>query len=326
VCEAIRRIRRDNTYAAGTLRTYLTGWNLLHELFGDRRVDEITACDLRRALKVVQDRADERLAERNRHRRARGPAPADGATGAQENFVRAARALFTWAYDDLGLPASANPAAKLRVPTRRPSRRRALRLDELRQVFDLAAGTGNDPTLDVLLLRTGWESGARTGGLVNLRLSSLDHRRQTVMLLEKGSKRREQPVTAELLAELERFARTRGARDPDDHVFRYWSPRDGGHWRPVTDRRLDNLFERIRRESDWARQWEVSMHYVRHSVGSAIERVAGKAVARSFLGHQPTSGDTTDIYTVALPEEVAAAWCAVMHATHPLAEGPSSVG
>jgi hypothetical protein len=42
-----------------------------------------------------------------------------GAIGAQENFVRAARAPFTWADDDLGLPASANLAAKLRVPTRK---------------------------------------------------------------------------------------------------------------------------------------------------------------------------------------------------------------
>jgi site-specific recombinase XerC len=233
--------------------------------------------------------------------------------------VRAIRALYTREYKKAGLPVEQSPAHQVDIPSRRPNARRALTRPELALAFEVASSGGDDPVLDTLILRTGYETAARQEGLINLRLMDLNRTRQTVMLDEKFGKKREQPVTLELLDALEAFARERGARDGEDHVLRY-KPRGGRPGGRLTSRRFDTLVERVRDGDPTLAELHFVYHLMRYTIGRRIERVAGKAVARRFLGHAPKGGDVTDTYTRTLDGETAAAWSMVMGHPHPLAE------
>jgi integrase/recombinase XerC len=57
-----------------------------------------------------------------------------------------------------------NPAAKVAKPRRQESRRRALPDDRLAEITQAAATGGDDPALDVLLLRFHTETACRRGG------------------------------------------------------------------------------------------------------------------------------------------------------------------
>jgi integrase len=164
------------------------------------------------AARTTRERAQQTLIERNRRREEQGRRPVDSeCTGAEENFVRAARALYARVYKQRGLSIQTSPAHMLEVPGRKPGRRRALERNELDELFVVVGSGCNDPVLDLLLVRTAYETGARQEGLINLRVMDLDSPRQTVWLDEKNAKRREQPITAELLEELRWFAAERGA-------------------------------------------------------------------------------------------------------------------
>ena len=318
VAQLVADLLDDNEYSPRTVKTYQTGWLLLEELYGERVCSDVTVKELRAAKAEAVRRAQERLVDRNVGRADKGLTPLDSTShGAGENFVRAARALWQRAIDDHGLRPEDSPAAKVAVGKRPPSvRRRPLERHELEQVFAAAAGGGNDPMLDVLLVRAGFELGARQEGLVNLRIMDIDLDRQTVVLYEKGSKRREQPASRALLVALLDLASQRGASEPTDNVLRF-RPRGGQPSRPITSRRFDTLYTRIRAELPaWATH--VSSHWLRHTAGRRIERIAGEAVAGRFLGHKPSS--VTAGYTTTLDHEVAAAWSEAMGEPHPLAD------
>jgi integrase len=322
VREAVANIRAKANYSAKTFKTYDTGWKLLDEAHGDQRLDELTFEDLEQVARTAQRNAAERWARRNEVRRQAGRRTYDhDGRGAFENCLRAVRALYVREYKKGRLPLEQSPAAQVDLPGRRPTARRPLGRRELKLVFEVASSGGDDPVLDTLIVRTGYETGARQEGLINLRLKDLNAKRQTVMLDEKFGKQREQPVSVELLAALERFARERGAVQPDDSVFRL-KPRGGSSvGRPITSRRFDTLVQRVRDGDPDLEELHFVYHLLRHTVGRRVERAAGKAVARRFLGHAPVGGDVTDGYTKALDGETAAAWSVVMGEAHPLAEG-----
>lgn len=58
-------------------------------------------------------------------------------------------------------------------------------------------------------------------------------------------------------------------------------------------------------------------HVLRHTAGTAVERIAGHAVAQGFLGHEP--GSVTGTYTKARIDEIAAAVSVLTGEPHPLA-------
>lgn len=284
------------TFSAATAATYGCYWRLAVELFGDRALDEITVVDLHA---VVAEAA----------RRARRRRPGSPGRSSQESCIAALRALFARAVAAGDL--SANPAAVLAKPRRARSRRRALSDAELAELIDAIQTTSRDPDLDLLLVRFHLETGARRQGALKLRLGDLDPGQSTVWLREKDGSDREQPVSPALLTLLERHAHQRGARSPNDPVFRQ---RNG---RPISARRYNTIFDRARTCLEWADRTPVSAHVLRHTAITAVGRLAGYPVAQAFAGHAPPS--VTGLYMQATIEEVATAIATLTDQPHPLA-------
>jgi hypothetical protein len=77
----------------------------------------------------------------------------------------------------------------------------------------------------------------------------------------------------------------RGGAPADRQLLRY----AGG--RPVTSRRYDHLWTRIGRHLPWVRTQQISMHWIRHTTLTWVERNFGYAVAKAYAGHTDSGGD-----------------------------------
>jgi len=241
---------------------------------GDLPLDKVTGHDLAVLVEVRQTQA---LADpRAKHGRSAG-----------EHLVSAFRMLFREAVRAGHIERS--PAADVPRPRRPRSVRRALESEELAELFAVAIATSDDPELDELILWVARETAARRDGILKLRLMDTDDRRGAVRLREKGGHEREIPVSADLLKRLRALGTARGAKEPGDRLLRY---RDG---HPLTARRIDGMFARIRAELPWAARLGLSLHWLRHTTLSDVERVSGLRVARAYAGHAPA--DVTDLYT-----------------------------
>ena len=269
--------------------------------FGDLPLDQVDELDLEAGKNLAMERAVRR---RTSH------------TGqsAGEHYVGAARALFAPAVRKKLI--AANPAADVTKPKRPKSTRSAIPGDLLLEVWDKAGTTGNDPRLDLLLLRFHLETGARRGGALALTRGDLDPARQTVWLSEKNGERREQPVTTKLLAAITGHMADRGVPQKNSAaVFRY---RDG---RPLSRRRYDTLFERLRREVPEAGQ--ISAHWLRHTAITMVEYASSYSVAVAFAGHS-NPRDVTGTYITITIADVADAVGRVWGEVHPLAPSKAS--
>lgn len=102
----------------------------------------------------------------------------------------------------------------------------------------------------------------------------------------------------------------------DDAVFRL-SNRRGDRVSLLSDRTYDRIFTRAQARVSWAQRTPLTAHVLRHTAITAVERVAGFAVAQAFAGHTPNS--VTGTYTKAEIWEVAAAVSALTGEAHPLA-------
>jgi site-specific recombinase XerD len=287
--------------SAGTRRAYGSYWNRIIEHWGSRRLDEPTPSEIRQLMTHVKTHV---VARRN----------ARGGRSAQEHLVAALRCLYQRAVED-GLIAEAdNPARKVAKPRRLPSTRRAVPDTRLAEINQAAATTGDDPELDTLLLRLHTETACRRGGALALRPADLDPDQCQILLREKGEPVRWQPVSPTLMGRLVQHGRERHA-PPDGQLLRYMSGR------PVTSRRYDHLWTRIGRHLPWVRTQQVSMHWIRHTTLTWVERNFGYAVARAYAGHTGSGGDAgaTSTYVRASDSEVAAALAALTGEPHPLA-------
>jgi hypothetical protein len=87
---------------------------------------------------------------------------------------------------------------------------------------------------------------------------------------------------------------------------------------PITRRRYDHLRERIGKHLPWVATQQISMHWIRHTTLTWVERNFGYA----YAGHTGTSSDSgaTSTYVRASQHEIAAALSALTGETHPLAE------
>lgn len=102
-------------------------------------------------------------------------------------------------------------------------------------------------------------------------------------------------------------------------MFRYrLVDAESGAGRPLTRRHYNTLFERLQAAIGWAERMGLCAHVLRHTAGTAVERIAGFAVASAFLGHAQGRGPTS-IYTKATIHEVAAAVAKLTGEPHPLA-------
>ena len=199
-------------------------------------------------------------------------------------------------------------------PRRLPSTRRAVADKRLAEINHAAATTGDDPELDTLLLRLHTETACRRGGALALRPQDLDPEQCLILLREKGETVRWQPVSPTLMAALLGHAGERHA-PPDGQLLRY---RNG---RRITYRRYDHLWERLGRYLPWVRAQQISMHWIRHTTLTWVERNFGYAVAKAYAGHTDNGSDAgaTATYVRATTHEVATALAALTGEPHPLA-------
>lgn len=288
------------TFGGSTARTYRPYWRLLATMHGNRALAELTTME----LTAVVDAAGER---------AKAHRPDSSGRSSRESCVAALRALYRRAVD--AGHATTNPAAALRKPRRSTSRRRALDDRELVDIADVIRATRRDPDLDLLLVRFHLETGARVQGALNLRQRDIDPTRSTVWLREKHDSVREQPASPSLVALLFAHASERSRGGADDAVFRT----RGGT--PITDRRYDRLFARVRRHLGWDHRTPLTAHVLRHTAVTRIGQIAGYPVAQAFAGHAPPTGR----YLHATLADVATAVAVMTGEAHPLAH-PKRIG
>lgn len=120
---------------AGTLWVYGSYWNRILDQWADRRLDEITASDIRQ---LVQYTKTHTVARRN----------ARGGRSAAEHVIAALRCLNRQAADDRLISRDDNPALKVEKPRRLPSTRHPIPDVRLAEINRIAAATGNDPAHD----------------------------------------------------------------------------------------------------------------------------------------------------------------------------------
>ncbi|GAA4855421.1 hypothetical protein GCM10025787_44310 [Saccharopolyspora rosea] len=288
--------------SAGTRRVYGSYWNRVVEHWGHRRIDEPTASDIKQLAEHIRTHVV-------RRRNARG------GRSAAEHLIAALRCLYNHAVADRLIAEADNPARQVTKPRRLPSTRRGLPDSGVEEVNRVAASTGNDPTLDTLILHLHIETACRRGGALALRPQDLDPTQCLILLREKGDTTRWQPVSPTLMRHLHEHAE-RGAAADGDQLLRY---RNG---QPLTTRRYDHLWKRIGQHLPWVATQQISTHWLRHTTLTWVERHFGYAVARAYAGHTDGNGSdagTTTTYIRAGLEEVAAALAALTGEPHPLA-------
>jgi integrase len=301
LAEYVPRARAAAT--PGTRVSYGPYWQRAIDHYGSRRLDEITPSDIlalqRHVVATVRPRRSGR-----------------GGRHAGEHLIRALRNLYRLAVQDELLPARHNPALAVPLPRRLPSTRRALSAAELAEINQVVEAGGRDPALDTLLIRLHLETACRRGGALALRLEDLDTRYCRVLLREKGGTYRWQPITPTLTAALADHAAIRRADRPADTLLRY------ANGTPLSARRYDLLWMRVRTALPWAAQLGVSTHWLRHTTITWVERHFGYAVARAYAGHTDSRSGSTLTYIRGLPTEVAIALTALTGEPHPLATIP----
>lgn len=281
----------------GARTTYQPYWNQATVLWAGRRLDDIHASDIGHFTEHVRSHATQRRNTR------------DGRSAA-EHAIAALRCLYRHAIADQLL--TTNPAAHITKPRRLTPTRTALSAHQLTQIHDFAATTGNDPALDTLLLRLHTETACRRGGALGLRPTDLDPEQCLIRLREKGGTVRWQPVSPTLMGHLRNHNQTRALTTATDQpLLRY---ADG---RSVTRRRYDHLWHRIGQHLPWVATQQVTIHWLRHTTLTWVERHYGHAIARAYAGHT-TPDNPTDTYTRATIIELAIALSTLTGEPHPL--------
>jgi len=285
----------------GCRKAYGSYWNRVVEQWGSRGIDEPTPSEIRQLVRHVRASVVPRRNSR-------------GGRSAAEHLIAALRCLYKHAEEDGLINPADNPARKVEKPRRLPSTRRAVADTRLAEINHAAATTGDDPELDTLLLRLHTETACRRGGALALRPCDLDPEQCLILLREKGETVRWQPVSPTLMAALLGHAAERHA-PPDGQLLRY---RNG---RRITYRRYDHLWDRLGRYLPWVRAQQISMHWIRHTTLTWVERNFGYAVAKAYAGHTDNGSEAgaTATYVRATTHEVAAALAALTGEPHPLA-------
>lgn len=291
--------------AVKSLPTYNRHFENLVARFGDLPVTAVTAnqlCALRddtiataareKAERAVRTGRELRTYEQDAHGR-----------GAGENAVRAFRFFFEYALNEGAV--AKNVAMNVKPPKRLHAPERPLVPWELEEVATVWCTTGNDPELDTFLFEFHRKTAARREGGLNLRLGALDERRGAITLTEKLGKTRDLPYDVDGLARLRRFALSRGATAPSDHVFRN---RSGTK---ISRKRYETIYDRLDQHTGWTERLDLGAHWIRHTTLDDVRTVAGERVAATYAGHEDGNQDTIARYTKVTFEELAAAFEAI---------------
>jgi len=299
--------RVSQAVSIGTRRVYSTYWNRVVEAWGPRLITSVSPLEISQLTEDVRANV---VPRRN----------ARGGRGAAEHLIGALRCMYNRAVADRLLSEAENPAAHVPKPRRLPSARMALPDGRLSEITAVAASTGNDPALDSLVIRLHVETACRRGGALSLTPEDLDPEQCLIRLHEKGGTERWQPVSPTLMAHLLAHAESRGGLDSGERLLRYATGK------PITPRRYDYLWDRLGEHLPWVRTQQVSMHWVRHTILTWVERRFGFAVAQAYAGHQDASRgaramSSTGTYVRAGLPEVATALAVLTGEPHPLAPG-----
>ncbi|MBN1092806.1 hypothetical protein JKP75_09700 [Blastococcus sp. TML/M2B] len=139
----------------------------------DMPVKKVARSTLSDAAWWAQRRGLKRTVARNVKREQAGrPLLHSDGRGAREQFLQASRWMFGWLGDDDKV--KANPAAKLKLPPRQEAGSRSLTEEEFLEVYGVAVSTGQDPTLDGLILRHLLIQAVRRGALLDTTCGGLD--------------------------------------------------------------------------------------------------------------------------------------------------------
>lgn len=231
---------------------------------------------------------------------ASGPRRGDG-SGAATHVVTAARHLVRVALHHKLIVS--DPLAGMRNPKRSTSRpARSFEPDVFERIVEELCLGGDDSELDTLLVVFRLETGARSGGELNLCRSGLHTASCRVTFAEKRGRIVDKPISRWLMDRLVDHVTERGDSDagPDGPVFHYrpdrpyrhfdgeqWSTRVGVH--PVGKSRFETINKRIRRAVPEAAEAGFRLHDLRHHVSSIIEVRFGTAAAAAYLNHTPDS-------------------------------------
>jgi integrase/recombinase XerC len=299
--------RVSKAVSSGTRRVYGTYWNRVVVAWGPRPITSVTPLEIGELAEQVKANVVQRRNARGGH-------------GAAEHLVAALRCMYRHAVADGILTDAENPAARVPKPRRLRSTRRALPTNQLEELSRVAATTGDDPALDMLLLRLHIETACRRGGALALRPEDLDAEQCLIRLREKGGTMRWQPVSPTLMSHLLAHGESRGGLTSDRRLLRYVNGQ------PITSRRYDYLWQRLGRHLPWVATQQVSMHWIRHTVLTWVERHFGFAVAQAYAGHEDhgRGGRAMATYVRAGLPEVATALAALTGEPHPLANSTSS--
>jgi len=127
--------------------------------------------------------------------------------------VRAARRWFKWLEDEETI--SRNPARRLELPRLPKGYARGIEHEDLRKMLDVAVEMG---AFEFALCWFFYSTGARRGGVVNLRLLDLHLNLGRAYVREKNCKMRMVPLVPDAVAAMWAWLSVRPLV-PDDHVF-----------------------------------------------------------------------------------------------------------
>ncbi|UGT61855.1 tyrosine-type recombinase/integrase [Nocardia asteroides] len=248
-------------------RNYRLYWRrlLAESDLGSRRLDEPTATEFKALIAHLRE---------TRVRRRNGR---DG-SAVESSWITALRRLYQCAEDDGLIEPHRNPARRLERPRMQPPARHALPQRVMAEINRIAAVTGSDPELDVLIIRLHTETACRRGAAMALRPRDLDPEDCVLLLREKGGLQRWHPVSPTLMRALVHHARTR-CTDPDQQLLR------GRSLRPVRDDRYARLWGRMSRYIPEVEAYNITTHWLRHTTLTWVERNFGYAAARAYAGH-----------------------------------------
>jgi integrase len=285
----------------GAKRTYGSYWDRIHTAYATRHLDQVAATDIETLMR-------ETMANTVPRRNSRG------GTSAGEHLLAAMRAIYARAIADKLVHPRCNPAAAVPKPHRPANNRRALSNPELAQINHTAATTGDDPVLDTLILRIHHETACRRQAAILFQEDGLDEEWCLLRMQEKNNVVRWQPISPTLTRALAEHRAHRGSGHPSPAgLLRY---RNGDR---LTERRYDHLWERIGGHLPWVAAQNISIHWIRHTTLTWVERHYGHAIARAYASHY-SKHDTTSVYTKASLPEIATALSALTNEPHPHAK------
>lgn len=270
-----------------TYRTYNTHWKRFEVLAGGKFIHEIDEDFIENFADLAMKSAQQHgaiVAEKKKLLGLSAPV----ATGARSHdlAIDAISAVLGYAMRKKYI--SSNCAIGVKREGKQAGTRFALSRAQIEEIMNAAKSGGNDPVLDYLLLWTLSETAARKSGLIHTQLGDLYVEQNLLRLYEKGNRVRMQPITTNLANALKAFATSRGSVNPSDPLFRYQA-RGEQVGSPLTTKRFETLWLRLRTELPWAEKIGVSSHWIRHTTITWVDRASNPTVAQAFAGHTPAS-------------------------------------